>query len=113
MIEKNFSQLLKIMLETCHIPEKVYDALGFTKYEVSGVVYCLNDGIQREWMQRAKISTHWFQQHLRLEIKNKIEYKMGKKQQDKQKAINYVIQLNEEAEIKLLLQIKKYNEQIS
>ena len=33
------------MLETGHIPEKVYDALGFTKYGVSGVVYDRNDVI--------------------------------------------------------------------
>ena len=78
MIKKYFSQQFKIMLETGHIPEKVYDALGFTKDEVSGVVYCLNDGIQREWMQRAKISTHWFQQHLRLARQKKIEDKMKK-----------------------------------
>ena len=44
MIEKHFSQLFKIMLETGHISEKFYDALGFPKYEVSGVVYDLNMG---------------------------------------------------------------------
>ena len=43
------------MLETGHIPEKVYDALGFPKDEVSGVVYDRNDGIEIEWIQRAKI----------------------------------------------------------
>ena len=32
--------------------------------EVSGVVYDRNDGIEREWMQRAKVLTHWFLQHL-------------------------------------------------
>ena len=60
-------------------------------------------------MQRAKLLTHWFQKNLWLEIQKKIEDKMGKKEQDKQKAINDVIQLNEEAEIKLLLEIKRYN----
>ena len=54
MIEKRFSQLLKIMLETGHIPEKVYDALGFTKYKVIGVVYDCNYGIYIYWMQRKK-----------------------------------------------------------
>ena len=49
-----FSQLFKIMLETGHISEKVYDALGFTKYEVSGVVYDCNYGIEWEWMQWEK-----------------------------------------------------------
>ena len=62
-------------------------------------------------MQQEKVSTHWFQQHFRLARQNKIEDKMGKKEEDKQKSINDVIQLNEEAEIKLLLEIKKYNEQ--
>ena len=47
MIEKHFSQFFKIMLETGHIPEKVYDALAFPKDEVSGVVYDRNDGIDR------------------------------------------------------------------
>ena len=45
IIEKRFSQLLKIMLKTGHIPEKVYYALGFPKYEVSGVVYDSNGGL--------------------------------------------------------------------
>ena len=40
------------MLETGHIPEKVYDALGFPKYEVIGVSYDRNDEIERELMQR-------------------------------------------------------------
>ena len=35
------------MLKTGHIPEKVYDAIGFPKYELSGVVYDRNDGIDR------------------------------------------------------------------
>ena len=78
IIEKRFSQLFKIMLETGHTPEKVYDALGFPKDQVSGVVYNCNDGIDREWMQRAKLLTHWFQQHLRLARHNKIEDKTKK-----------------------------------
>ena len=45
IIEKHFSQLFIIMLETGHIPEKVYDALIFLKDEVSGVVYYRNDVI--------------------------------------------------------------------
>ena len=68
MIRKYFSQWFKIILETGHIPEKVYDALGFPKDDISGVVYYRNDGIEREWMQQEKVSTHWFQQHLRLTI---------------------------------------------
>ena len=79
MIETHLSQLFKITLETGHIPEKVYDALEFTKYEVSGVVYDCNDGIERDWMQQAKVLTHWFLQHLRLERHKKIEYKLEKK----------------------------------
>ena len=63
MIEKLFSPLFKIMLETGHIPEKVYDDLVFPKDEVSGVVYDRNDGIEIDWTQRAKLLTHWFQQH--------------------------------------------------
>ena len=66
MIEKYFSQLSKIMLKTGHIPEKVSDDLGFTKDEVSAVVYDRIYGIEREWMQQAKLLTHWFQQQLRL-----------------------------------------------
>ena len=66
IIEKKISRLFKIMLETGLIPEKFYDALGFPKDEVSGVVYDHNYGIEREWMQREKLLTHWFQQHLRL-----------------------------------------------
>ena len=41
----------------------------------------------------------------------KTEYKKGKKVHNKQKAINDVIQLNEESEIKLLLELNNYNEQ--
>ena len=66
MIDKRFPLLLKIMLETGNIPEKVHDDLGFPKYKVSGVLYDPNDGIEREWMQREKLLTHWFQQNLRL-----------------------------------------------
>ena len=103
IIEKYFSQQLKIMLETGHIPEKVYDALGFPKYRVRGAVYDRNDGIESQCTQRAKLLTHCFQQHLRLARHNKIEDKMEKKERDKKKAIDDVIQLNEEDEIKLLL----------
>ena len=60
------------MLETGHIPEKVYDALGFPKYKVSVVVYYRNDGIEIEWMQRAKVLTNWFQQQLILSRQKKI-----------------------------------------
>ena len=45
MIEKHFSQLFKIMLETGNIPERIYDAPLFPKDEVSGVVYDPIDGI--------------------------------------------------------------------
>ena len=90
------------MLETGHIPERVYDSLGFPKDEVSGGVYDRNDVIVREWIQRAKLLTYWFQKHLRLARQKKREDKMEKKEQDKQKAINDVIQLNEEVEIKSL-----------
>ena len=48
MIEKHFSQLLKIMLDTGHITEKFYNVLGFPKDEVSSFVYDQNDGIERE-----------------------------------------------------------------
>ena len=58
-IIENFSQFFKIMLKTGHIPEKFYDALGFSKDEVSGVVYDRNDGIEREWMQRCCSSPRW------------------------------------------------------
>ena len=78
MIEKHFSKQIKIMLEAGHIPEKFYYALGFPKDEVSGVVYYLNDLIQRKWMQREKLLTHWSQQHLSLSIQKKIEDKMEK-----------------------------------
>ena len=67
------------MLETGHIPERVYDSLGFPKDEVSGGVYDRNDVIVREWIQRAKLLTHWFQQHLRLAIQKKIEDKTEKR----------------------------------
>ena len=66
IIEKHFSQLFKIILETGHIPEKCYDALGFPKDKVSGVVFDRNYGIETDWMQREKLLTHWFQQHLKL-----------------------------------------------
>ena len=67
------------MLETGHIPEKVYDDIGLPKYEVSGVVYDCNDRINKWWMQRAKLLNHWFQQHLRLSIQKKLEEKMKKR----------------------------------
>ena len=66
IIDKYFPLLFKIILETGHIPDKVYDDLGFPKDLVSGVVYDPNDEIEREWTKQAKVSTHWFQQHLRL-----------------------------------------------
>ena len=78
IIKKRFSHSFKIMLETDHIPEKVYDTLVFPKDERSGVSYDINDGIEREWIQQAKVLTHWFQQHMRLTRKNKIEDKTKK-----------------------------------
>ena len=103
VIQKHFSRLFTIMLEMGHIPENVYDDIVFPKDGVSGVVYDLNDGIERDWMQQETLLAHWSQKHLRLARQNKIENKMVKKEQDKQKSINDVIQLNEEADIKLLL----------
>ena len=67
------------MLETGHISEKVYDALGFQKEEVSGVVYDCNDGTEREWTQQEKLLTHWFQKKLILARQNKIEDKVEKR----------------------------------
>ena len=66
------------MLETGHIPENVYDALWFTKDEASGDVCDRNYGIEIEWVQQAKVLTHWFQQHFMLAIQNKIEDRMEK-----------------------------------
>ena len=48
---------------------------------------------------------------MRLERQKKIEDNTRKKEQYKQKAIHDVIQLNEEAEIKLPLEISKYNDE--
>ena len=80
IIEKPFSRFFKIMLETVHIPEKVYDYLGFLKDEVGGVVYDHNDGIEIQWMiQQAKLLTHWFQKHLRSARQKKIEDKWKKR----------------------------------
>ena len=45
MIDTKLSLLFKIMLEIGHIPDKVYDALVFPKYEVSCDVYDLNNVI--------------------------------------------------------------------
>ena len=73
IIEKHFSQLFKIMLETDGIPEKFYDAFLFQKDEVSGVVYDRNDGKEREWIQQEKVLTHWFQKHFRLSRQKEIE----------------------------------------
>ena len=42
---RNVFSIVQIMLKMIHIPEKVYDTLGFQKDEVSGVVYDHNDGI--------------------------------------------------------------------
>ena len=72
--------MFNITLEIGNIPEKVYDAIGFPKDEVSGVVYDRNYGIERECMQGAKVLTHWFQQHLRLARQNKIEDKIKKRE---------------------------------
>ena len=63
MIEMKISQLFKIMLETGHIPKKVYYALGFPKEKVCGVIYDRNDVIEREWIQIEKVLTHWFQKN--------------------------------------------------
>ena len=79
MIERRFYQQSKIMLETGHITEKVYDALGFPKYQVSGVVYDCNDVVYRKQMQKSKVLTHWSQKHLRLAQQKKIEDKMEKR----------------------------------
>ena len=79
MIENCFSQLFKIMLEMGHIPEKGYGDIRFPTDEASGVAYDRNYGIDREWMQRAKLLAHWFQQHLRLAIQKKIEDKTEKR----------------------------------
>ena len=67
--------MFKIILDKDHIPEKFYDTLGFPKYEVSGVVYDRNDGIEIDCMRQATVLPHWFQQHLMLARQKKIEDK--------------------------------------
>ena len=39
------------MLETGHITEKVYDAIGFPKFGGSGAVYDRKYGIERQCIQ--------------------------------------------------------------
>ena len=88
------------MFETGNIPENFYYAFGFPKYEVSVVIYYCNDVIESKWIQREKGLTHWFQQYLRLVRQKKQKDEMEKWEQDKKKAINDAIQLNEEADKK-------------
>ena len=79
IIRKRFSQWFKIMLETDHIPEKVYDTLVFPKDEGSGVVYDINDGIGRKWIQQSKVLTHLDSITFDVSKTKKIEHKMGNK----------------------------------
>ena len=109
MIEKHFSHLFKIMVEKGHIPEDVYDKLGYPEDEVNGVVYERRDGIEKEWMQRAKIITHQFQQCLRLQRKKKLDDILEKKKEDNLKAVDGLIQGNDDVEKKLIQKIEKHN----
>eukprot|EP00957_Ditylum_brightwellii_P006852 518826-Ditylum_brightwellii.AAC.1 len=47
-----------------YIPEYVFDDLGSLRYEVNGTVVLRELGIEQEWMQRAKVITHPYQQEL-------------------------------------------------
>eukprot|EP00957_Ditylum_brightwellii_P054584 4135666-Ditylum_brightwellii.AAC.1 len=48
-----------------HIPEYIFDDLGFPKDKINGTVVLREQGIEQEWMQKVKVITHPYQQELR------------------------------------------------
>ena len=90
MIERDFKFLFGIMQDKGHIPEKVFDDLGYPKDEVNGNIIERNHGVQQEWMQRAKVITHEYQQELRRERIRKMNEEKEAKEKKKRDEINAI-----------------------
>jgi hypothetical protein len=105
LIEKTFSQLYNVMKDRGYIPESLFDDLGYPKDVVSGKLFERHQGIEAEWMQRAKILTHEFQKQLREERERKTVEEFEEKQNKLRQEIDELIQLNKETEQMLKEQI--------
>jgi hypothetical protein len=109
LIERNFEKLYRITMEQGHVPESIYDFLGFPKDEANGNVYERQHGIEAEWMQRAKELTHPFQQQLRRERERTMQVEFDEKIKKEREAIEKYLKNNKAAEEKLLQSIDENN----
>ena len=76
LIKSNFTELYNITVDKGHIPEDVYDRMGFPPDSVNGQIYERDYGVEREYMQRAKVITHEYQQELRRERERQNEIQL-------------------------------------
>ena len=83
----------------------MFDDLGYPKDVVSGKLFERHQGIEAEWMQRAKILTHEFRRQLREERERKTVEEFEEKQNKLRHKIDELIQLNKETEQMLKEQI--------
>eukprot|EP00957_Ditylum_brightwellii_P115124 8779936-Ditylum_brightwellii.AAC.1 len=109
LIEDNFVTLFNHMNTQRHIPENVFDDLGFPKDEVNGTIVLMEQGIEQEWMQRAKVITHPYQQELRDERMREMKIaKEAMDEENKESILNILIK-NTTAENSLVEMVNQHN----
>ena len=109
-LRKNFAVLLKIQMELGHIPEDIFDLLGFPQdADKDGNIFMRSSGIEREWEQRAKQLTHTYQSWLRKMRMYKMQQLKNKKKHECEKKKQKILDLNRKCEEKLINEIKDYN----
>eukprot|EP00957_Ditylum_brightwellii_P058522 4437542-Ditylum_brightwellii.AAC.1 len=92
-----------------HIPEYVFDDLGFPKNEVNGTAVLREQGIEQEWMQRAKVITHSYQQELHDERMRTMMIAKEAMDEKNKESILSILTMNTTAENNLVEMINKHN----
>lgn len=102
LCEESFPALYKHQLEHGHIPDSVYDALGFAQdLDPNNEIVRRDDGITREPFQRAKTLSHQYQRKLRLEIKQQAQAVVASKRAALVTKVEKILNNNKQCEIRL------------
>ena len=98
----SFPTLLKHHLQHGHIPESLFDELGFDEdVDPANNVVRRDGGITKEPYQRAKTLSHEYQRRLRSELEEQAKAAAAKKESDQYEKINRIIQKNKACEERL------------
>ena len=103
LIMNNFAKLFKMTLDEGHVPESVYNELGFSKDTVGNKVFLRDLSISAEWMQRSKEITHEFQHQLRQKRKEEMQQQVYEAVTKEREPIECLIETNQVVGEKLIM----------